>query len=311
MARPTLRQLRFLVALADSGSFSRAAEAAHVSQPTLSSGIKELESLLGVALAERGARGAILTHAGRAAATRARAILGDVEQLVATAKEAARPFAGRFHLGAIPTIAPFVLTPLLSALKPAHPDLKPYLKEDQTARLIDGLRQRTLDAAVIALPWEASGIETLSVADDEFLLVAPSTHPLAAVDRLTPHDLAGHELLLLEDGHCLRDHAIAACAAGTGRTAEVAATSLATLVNMAAGGLGVTLVPRLALDNGLAIAPSLSARRFTPPVFGRSIGVAWLAGSSREPEAQLVARALAQIGRGLHQSATTISASVQ
>lgn len=287
MTLPTFRQLQFLVALGETGSFSRAAEACHVTQPTLSAGIKELEDILGVSLAERESRGATLTHAGEIAAARASALLGDAHALVQSVTTAGALFSGPFHLGAIPTIAPFVLPQTVSLLTREYPDLKLYLTEDRTSRLVDQLRARTVDAAFIALPWDAPGIETMTLFDDEFLLAAPSGHPLARKNGLSPEDLAGEDLLLLEDGHCLREHALSLCRlkAGTGRE-QVAATSLGTLVNMVAGGLGVSLIPRLAADNGLALGPDVAVRSFVTPVVGRQIGIAWKAGSPRAAEAR-------------------------
>ncbi len=287
---PTLRQLQFLVALGDSGSFSRAAEACHVTQPTLSAGIKDLEDLFGVPLAEREARGASLTHAGEIAAARASALLADAHALVQAVTSAGALFSGPFHLGAIPTIAPFILPRIVSELTASHPDLKLYLTEDRTSRLIDKLRARTLDAAFLALPWEAPGITSLPLFEDELLLAAPPAHPLAAKNNLSVDDLADEDLLLLEDGHCLREHALAACRLkpGPGRE-QVAATSLGTLVNMVAGGLGISLLPRLAVDNGLMLGSDVRVREFMRPVIGRQIGLAWKAGSPREGEARKIA----------------------
>lgn len=287
MALPTLRQLQFLVALGETGSFSRAAEACHVTQPTLSAGIKELEDMFGVPLAEREARGATLTHAGEIAAARASALLGDTHALVQAVTTAGALFSGPFHLGAIPTIAPFVLPQTVRSLTKTYPDLKLYLTEDRTSRLLDQLKARTLDAAFIALPWDAPGIETMTLFDDEFLLAAPNGHPLARKNGLSPEDLQDEDLLLLEDGHCLREHALSVCRLkpGPGRE-QVAATSLGTLVNMVAGGLGVSLIPRLAADNGLALGPDVAIRPFVTPIVGRQIGIAWKSGSPREAEAR-------------------------
>ncbi|MBA3069349.1 MAG: hydrogen peroxide-inducible genes activator [Hyphomonas sp.] len=287
MILPTLRQLQFLVALGEAGSFSRAAEACHVTQPTLSAGIKELEDLFGVSLAERESRGATLTHAGEIAAARASALLGDAHALVQSVTTAGAVFSGPFHLGAIPTIAPFVLPQTVSLLTKKYPDLKLYLTEDRTSRLVDQLRARTLDAAFIALPWEAPGIETMTLFDDEFLLAAPTGHPLARKNGLSPDDLENEDVLLLEDGHCLREHALSVCRLKTGSGREqVAATSLGTLVNMVAGGLGVSLIPRLAADNGLALGPDVAIRSFVTPIVGRQVGIAWKAGSPRAAEAR-------------------------
>ena len=289
MHLPTLRQLQFLCALADEKSFSRAADVCNVTQPTLSSAIKEVEGLLGVQLVEREARGASLTQAGRAAVERARGILSDAADLVAAVHQAGAPLTGPFHLGAIPTIAPYLLPCTLSALRSEHPDLKLYLREDQTDRLIDGLRNRTLDAALIALPWDASGIETEVLGDDEFLYVGPKDHRLSTLQPLTPEDLNGEDVLLLEDGHCLRDHAVSVCSlTGVGKTSDIAATSLATLVQMVAGGLGVSLLPGIASEAGMTAGTDLAVRRFDPPVIGRQIGIAWRSGSPREKEVRLI-----------------------
>jgi LysR family hydrogen peroxide-inducible transcriptional activator len=287
MSLPTLRQLQFLVALGETGSFSRAAEACHVTQPTLSAGIKELEDLFGVSLADREARGATLTHAGEIAASRASALLADAHALVQSVTAAGEQFSGPFSLGAIPTIAPFVLPQTVSLLSRRFPNLKLYLTEDRTHRLADQLKARTLDAAFIALPWESPGIETLALFDDEFLLATPVSHPLARQNGLAPEDLKGQDLLLLDDGHCLREHALSVCRlkAGPARD-QVSATSLGTLVNMIAGGLGVSLIPRLAAENGLALGPDIAVRAFVTPLIGRQVGIAWKAGSPRAAEAR-------------------------
>lgn len=289
MHLPTLRQLEFLCAVADQGSFSKAAESCHVTQPTLSAAIKEIEGLLGVQLIERESRGASLTFAGEAAVERARTILSDTADLVSAARQAGAPLTGPFKLGAIPTIAPFLLPRTLKALRRAHPDLKLYLREDQTERLLDGLRSRTLDAALIALPWEATGIETMDLGDDEFLLVAPTGHGLIDQDEIRSADLADEDVLLLEDGHCLRDHALSVCRLPARRSgADVTATSLPTLVHMVAGGLGVSLLPKLAIDAGVTSGADVALRAFETPIIGRRIGIAWRTGSPRADEARMI-----------------------
>lgn len=293
MATPTLRQLRFLVALGENGSFSRAAEICHVTQPTLSAAIKELEDMLGVRLVEREARGARLTHAGETAVRQASIVLSEADEFVACVSNAGRLLEGPFQLGAIPTIAPFVFAQTVTALRAAYPNVTLYLHEDKTARLLECLRRHQLDAAIIALPWRAAGIEAVSVFDDEFLVAAPTQHRLAKKADLTPDDLVDEDLLLLEDGHCLREHALSICSRNGGlRSDQVAATSLTTLVNMVAGGLGVSLLPRLAIENGLQVGGTVALRPFVKPVVGRSIGVAWRAGSSREAEARAIADVL-------------------
>jgi LysR family hydrogen peroxide-inducible transcriptional activator len=293
---PTLRQLQFLAALARHGSFVRAAEAVGVTQPTISAGIKELEVALDTVLVERGRAGVFLTQAGEEAAARARRTLAEVEELVRAVRGAGAPFSGAFRLGAIPTIAPFLLPRTLPALRARFPALKLQLKEDLTARLVEALRARTLDAAVIALPYAAQGIETEGVAEDEFLFLTPKDHPLAQRKDLSPEHLRDEEVLLLEDGHCLREHALSVCRAEPGRlSADVGATSLATLVQMVAGGLGVTLLPKLAADGGAAGGAAVSLTPFRKPVIGRSIGVAWRSDGAREQEARLLAGILRNI----------------
>lgn len=290
MHLPTLRQLQFLDALAREGSFSRAAEACHVTQPTLSAAIKELEALLDVQLVEREARGASLTRAGEEVAKRARTVLSETQDLVAAAHEAGRPLCGTFRLGAIPTIAPYVLPAILPGLRRDYPRLRLVLREETTDRILEDLRARRLDAALIALPWETPGIETEIIAEDEFLFIAPEGHELAIKAELAPGDLAGTEVLLLEDGHCLREHALEVCTLpARPNSAEVSATSLQTLVHMVAGGLGVSLVPKLAADSGLAAGTGVAVRAFDRPLMGRAIGMAWRTGSPRAEEARLIA----------------------
>ena len=289
MHLPTLRQLEFLCAVADQGSFSKAAESCHVTQPTLSAAIKEVEGLLGVQLIEREARGASLTQAGEAAVERARTILSSTADLVSAARQAGAPLTGPFRLGAIPTIAPFLLPRTLKALRKAHPSLKLYLREDQTERLLDALKSRTLDAALIALPWDASGIETMDLGDDEFMLVAPTGHTLIEQGSIRSSDLADEDVLLLEDGHCLRDHALSVCRLPNKRNgADVTATSLPTLVHKVAGGLGVSLLPKLAIDAGVTSGADVELKPFETPMIGRRIGIAWRTGSPRAEEAQMI-----------------------
>lgn len=293
---PTLRQLQFLVALKAEGSFVAAAETVGVTQPTLSAGIKELEAALGTVLVERGRSGAVLTPAGEEAADRASRALGEVEELVHAVHAAGESLAGRFRLGAIPTIAPFLLPRALPLLKRRYPKLRLQLREDLTSRLVDALRARTLDAALIALPYDAHGVETLTIADDEFLFLCPDDHPLASRNDLSPDHLEPDELLLLEDGHCLREHALSACALPPGRrSAEVSATSLHTLVQMVAGGMGVTLLPRIAAEGGAAAGAPVAIRPFAEPVVGRSIGMAWRQGGQREEEARMLAETLREL----------------
>lgn len=293
---PTLRQLQFLTAVRAEGSFVAAAEAVGVTQPTLSAGIKDLEAALGTVLVERGRSGAVLTPAGEEAAERAMRALSEVEELVRAVQAAGEPFVGVFRLGAIPTIAPFLLPRVLPLLRARFPKLRLQMREDLTARLVEALRQRTLDAALVALPYEAAGIATAPVADDEFLFLCPEDHPLAKRNDLAPEHLKSEDVLLLEDGHCLREHALSACQLSPGRkSTDVGATSLHTLVQMVAGGLGVTLLPKIAAEGGAAAGAHVAMRPFAEPVIGRAIGVAWREGGPREEEARLLANVLREL----------------
>jgi LysR family hydrogen peroxide-inducible transcriptional activator len=294
MVLPTLRQLEYLRLLADQGSFSRAAEAAHVTQPTLSAGIQELEKILGSAVVDRGRSGVILTPVGEEALRRAQAILTQAEDLVEAAQSAGAPLVGRFRLGVIPTIAPFLLPKALPRLRARYPKLKLYLREDQTSRLITALKAGELDAALIALPYEVGGLETARIADDALMAALPADHRLANAGALAPEVLANDAMILLEDGHCLRDHALAACGFSPpkpGAEDMVAATSLPTLVQMVASGLGVSFLPAMAVEAGLTDRTTVSIHPLAAAQPNREIVVCWRAGSSRRAEGRLLAEA--------------------
>ena len=296
---PTLRQLQYLKLLAEQGSFGRAAEAAHVTQPTLSSGIQELERTLGAAVVDRARSGIILTAVGEEALRRATVILNEAEELVEAAKNAGQPLTGRFRLGVIPTIAPFLLPRALPLLRSRFPKLRLFLREDLTQRLIASLKAGQLDAALIALPFDMSGLNWAHVSDDELLAAMPVGHPLAKLKSTTAEALEQEELILLEDGHCLRDHAMAACGIRPQRNADgeeaFAATSLPTLVQMVGAGLGVTFLPAMAVDAGLTDASQVAVRHITPGHASREIVVAWRAGSNRAAEGRLIAETLKSV----------------
>ena len=294
---PTLRQLQYLKLLAEHGGFSRAAEAAHVSQPALSAGVQELERILGAPVVERTRGAVILTPVGAEAVRRARMSSARAEDLVEAAKNAGRLLSGRFRLGVIPTVAPFLLPAKLPSVKAAYPNLKLFIREDLTPRLIAALKAGQIDAAVIALPYDAPGIEHARIGDDEIMAAAPHDHALAAPGPIRPGSLRAEDLILLEDGHCLRDHALAALDIEAPRGDDVfAATSLHTLVQMVGSGLGVSFLPRMAVQAGLADNPAVAVRPFEIQADGapprREIVVAWRAGSSRAAEARLLAEAL-------------------
>jgi LysR family hydrogen peroxide-inducible transcriptional activator len=292
---PTLRQLQYLRLLAEHGSFSRAAEAAHVTQPTLSAGIQELEKALGAPVVDRARSGVILTAVGEEAVRRAGDILARAEDLVQAAKTAGQPLTGRFRLGVIPTIAPFMLPRALPLLRERFPKLKLFLREDLTHRLIEALKAGTLDAALIALPYDTTGLDNAPVADDELLAMTPANHPMNAQARISPAALQANGLILLEDGHCLREQALSVCGLNAPRSNDdsvFAATSLHTLVQMVGSGLGVSLLPAMALDAGLADDAPVTIRPLDAQYPSRHIVVAWRSGSSRGVEGRLLAETL-------------------
>ncbi|MCR5878212.1 hydrogen peroxide-inducible genes activator [Phenylobacterium sp. J367] len=292
---PTLRQLQYLKLLAEQGSFGRAAEAAHVTQPTLSAGIQELERTLGAAVVDRARSGVILTAVGEEALRRATVILNEAEELVEAAQNVGQPLTGRFRLGVIPTIAPFLLPTALPALRERFPKLRLFLREDLTHRLIASLKAGQLDAALIALPYDMAGLQWAHVADDELLAAMPKGHPLARQTSATPEALEKEGLILLEDGHCLREHALSACGLKPPKASDeesFAATSLPTLVQMVGSGLGVTFLPRMAVNAGLADAAPVAVRPIDADHPSREIVIAWRAGSNRAVEGRLLADVL-------------------
>ena len=295
---PTLRQLQYLKLLAEHGSFSRAAEAAHVTQPTLSAGVQELEKILGAPVVDRARAGVILTPVGEEAVSRASDILARAEDLVQAAKSAGQPLSGRFRLGVIPTIAPFLLPRALPALRTQFPKLKLFLREDQTQKLIAALKAGALDAALIALPYDTQGLETAVVGDDELMAALPANHPLVAQGAIAPERLAEAGLILLEDGHCLREHVLANCGIEPPKPNDegtFTATSLPTLVQMVGSGLGVSFLPAMAVEAGLAEDAPISIRHVATAHPSRQIVVAWRAGSSRSVEGRLLAETLRSV----------------
>ncbi|NRA29157.1 MAG: hydrogen peroxide-inducible genes activator [Parvularculaceae bacterium] len=285
---PTLRQLQFFEALCRSGSFSRAAELCFVSQSTLSSGIKELESILDGALVDRSAKGFALTAAGEEVQRRAEDLLADARDLVRAASTTRPLLDGPYRLGLIPTIGPFLLPDAMPRIEAAFESLKLYLREDLTVNLVDLLRTDQIDMAVLALPIDVEGLDCMVFGQDPFLFVCRDDHPLAKRKRLKTSELADEPLLLLEDGHCLRDHAISACRlTKRADSGSFAATSLFTLVQMVRSGLGVTLLPKLAVTHGLAddltVIPVVDPGESAP---SRDLGLVWRRSSRRAEEAK-------------------------
>jgi len=295
---PSLRQLRYLVAVADTGHFGRAAERCAVTQSTLSAGLKELETTLGTTLIERDRRSATPTSVGGEIVVRARRLLAEAEDLVDLARGAAAPLSGPLRIGVIPTIAPYLLPDLLPLLRQRYPDLQPFLVEDQTARLVERLSAGALDVAVLALPYDLPRLTTLALFDDPFLVAAPAGHALLSQATVAPATLAGETLLLLADGHCLREHALSACGLGrntTGRAVE--ATSLSTLIHMVDSGLGVTLLPAMAVRAGALRGTRIETRSLAGPDASRVVGLAWRASSAQEQSYTLLGDVIRESSR--------------
>ena len=294
MILPSLKQLRYLVALSEHEHFSRAAEACSVTQSTLSAGIKELETLLGASLAERTKRSVRLTPLGRDIAERSIVLLREAEDIVELAAAGRAPLTGDLHLGVIPTIGPFLLPKVLPAIRRRYPKLRLFLREEQTADLLTRLADGRLDAVLMAFPYPTEGVRVRMLLDDRFRLACVPGHRLAGRNSVSDADIVGEPLMLLEEGHCLRGHALDAChmdERGMGR--EFEATSLATLVPMVAEGLGITLLPELAIRAGIAAGAELALVPFSGPSAKREIGLAWRKSSTRAHEFELLADMLA------------------
>jgi LysR family hydrogen peroxide-inducible transcriptional activator len=292
---PSVRHLRHLTALYDHGHFGRAAEACHVTQSTLSASIKEFESVLRVALVDHSKRGVVLTPVGVETVERARKILKEIEDLVSFTTASREPLSGTLRMGTIPTIGPFLLPRVLPRLRDTYTRLKLYLVEDLTERLIASLHQGELDVVLLALPRECGAVETVVLFKDPFVVGLPRGHPLAKENGIKPQSLLGEDLLLLKDGHCLRDHALAALRRlANRRIAEFEATSLTTLVQMVDNGLGTTLLPTLAVDAGLLLGTSLITRPLLTDEPARNIGLVWRRGTGRREEFRLLAKELTQ-----------------
>jgi LysR family hydrogen peroxide-inducible transcriptional activator len=287
---PSPQQLRYLIALCDQQHFGRAAEQVAVTQSTLSAGILALERQLDAPLLDRSAgKRVVFTPLGLELVARARKALDALEEVTEAAAAARAPMSGALRLGIIPTIGPFLLPRLMPALRQSFPRLRLYLREDTTDRLQARLAEGRLDVLLLALPSTSAETEQVALGRDEFFAALPSGHPLAASDTVAPQVLHGERLLLLEDGHCLRDQALEFCGYARGEQPRrdpgepegFAATSLFTLVQMVAGGLGVTLLPRLAGEAGLTAGTNLVLRPFSGAGGWRTLGLVWRAQAPR------------------------------
>jgi LysR family hydrogen peroxide-inducible transcriptional activator len=301
----TLRQLRYFRALAEHGHFGRAAEACAVTQPALSMQIRELERFLGAELVERRPGEIALTEIGIEVARRGERILAASRDLVDLARHASRILSGRLMLGVIPSLAPYVLPKMLPRLQRRYPDLRLELRETQTKALIEELLRGTLDVLMLALPISEPEIETIRLFDDPFLFAVPAGDPRPKTLRVSARDIDPRQLILLEEGHCLREQALAYCAdsrrgdAGNG-SMGLGATSLTTVMEMVANGYGVTLVPEIALGVELR-DKRVKLLRFAPPQPGRTIGLAWRHTSPRKVDfvalGRIVTETLASNGK--------------
>lgn len=282
----SLRQLQYVVAVADVGGFRRAAEACHVSQPSLSAQIAQAEEALGVRLFDRDQRGVRVAAAGAPLIEQARAVLVAASDLRARGRQLADPFAGTVRIGVIPTISPYLLPDIAPALARTYPRLTVLWSEDRTSGLVRQVNDGALDAAVLALEADLPGLDHAVLKRDPFLLAAAPTHPLSAGRRRARmEDLKDARVLLLDDGHCFRDQALQLCAHAGAQEAGFRATSLATLVQITSAGRGVTLLPSIALpvENRRG---QLVTRAFANPGPGRTIALAWRRGSARRDALQ-------------------------
>ncbi|AKC81008.1 oxidative stress transcriptional regulator [Xanthomonas arboricola pv. juglandis] len=272
-----LRDLKYLVALADHKHFGRAATACFVSQPTLSTQIKKLEDELGVPLVERAPRKVMLTPAGREAAMRARGIVAEVEQMKEAARRSQDPEAGTVRLGIFPTLAPYLLPHVVPRIRERFPRLELLLIEEKSDQLVHQLREGRLDAALLALPLQDEQLHAEFLFEEPFVLAVPEGHPLSRHDSMTLDDLSEQRLLLLEDGHCLREQALDVChLAGALEKSEFQATSLETLRQMVAANVGVTLLPLLAVKPPVARSENIRLIRFREDKQpSRRIAMAW------------------------------------
>jgi LysR family hydrogen peroxide-inducible transcriptional activator len=292
--QPTIAGLKAFAAIADKRHFGSAATSLGVSQPSLSQALAALETGLDVKLVERSTRRVFLTSEGEALLPRAMAAIEAVDMFTAAAAGVARPLSGTLRLGLIPTVAPYVLPTVLRGLSEQLPDLAVRVVEDQTSRLLDALRHNSIDVAMLALPADASGMIEVPMYDEDFVLALPAGHALAGRTRVNPSALADLPLLLLDEGHCLRDQALEVCRLAGVRpdVGPTRAASLATAVQCVEGGLGVTLIPQTAVQTETARG-ALAIAGFARPRPGRRIGLVMRATSGRETEYRTLASIIA------------------
>lgn len=293
MTRPTIRQLTYLTALAEHRHFRRAAEACFVSQPALSEQIQALETLLDLPLVERTRPLITLTPAGQETVRRARAILRQTDDLVEWSRSRRGPFKSPVALGVIPTIAPYLIPPMIPDIERAIPGIHLHLREEQTGRLASHLKHGRIDAALMAYPLDIPELDSMALYEEDFVVIAGPDEPLLWTSTLKDGDLKGKQLLLLEEGHCLRDQALQLCQkVGAAENAAFRGTSLGTLVQMVRNKAGITLLPRLATGVELQSPPRPIVFEFEPPAPSRRIGLFWRKTSPRIEEIRILGRAI-------------------
>ena len=272
----TLQELKYLVALADHGHFGKAAEACFITQSTLSTQIKKLEDFLGVTLFDRSLKRVTPTPTGREILAAARNIIEESERIRELAKHAQDPMTRTIHLGVIPTLGPYYLPHALTLVHKKHPDLRLLLREEMTPQILGHLNEGTLDAGLLALPVTDDNLRVEPLFYEPFYAALPAGHALTRHTTLKVSDIMAEKLLLLDEGHCLRDQALDVCGTGSRGREEVRATSLETLRQMVGMGLGLTLLPALSVDAGPRVSKkSVEIRPFKKPVLGRTIGLVW------------------------------------
>jgi LysR family hydrogen peroxide-inducible transcriptional activator len=290
----TLRQLQYVVAVAEELSFRRAAERCNVSQPSLSAQLAQLEDVLGTRLFERAHKRVLITRAGQELVERAKAVLCNADEMVAAAKRASDPMAGTIRLGVIPTISPYLLPSVAPRLRAALPRLRIAWLEDKTDSLVKKLAEGQIDGAIVALEANVGDVVKEVIATDPFFVVTLPEHPFAKKKApVSEAGLRGQELLLLDDGHCFREQALEACSHARIREGEFRATSLTTLIQMVSGGAGITLIPGLAVK-AEATRARLHVRPFRARSAHRTIALVWRKGASAEPALRAVAPILRQ-----------------
>ncbi|KPI27228.1 transcriptional regulator, LysR family [Actinobacteria bacterium OK074] len=299
--QPSLAQLRAFAAVAEHLHFRDAAAAIGMSQPALSGAVSALEETLGLTLLERTTRKVLLSPAGERLAVRAKAVLDEVGALMEEAAAVRAPFTGPLRLGAIPTVAPYLLPTVLRLVRDRYPDLDLQVHEEQTASLLDGLAAGRLDLLLLAVPLGVPGLVELPLFDEDFVLVTPLGHPLGGLDGIPREALRELNLLLLDEGHCLRDQALDICREAGRADAPVTTTAagLATLVQLVAGGLGVTLLPSTAIDVETTRSEQLLTGHFAAPAPTRRVALALRSGAARAAEYEELARALREALRPL------------